>query len=365
MGYEVDEATLDAYAQHLLQAPVDEKVSTESSKELKAPSSEPTNPKPTKSVKRKQKADRQYMSVSLEETESDEEIKEVPKLKGVFARVVGEKKEEKKKELAKEPNQKTPKITMVHKQKPNPDEQSKLEEKRRISKKKLDAQDIIDQIINDGNLDNIFTFFSDFSDKDKKRYQGIRNQQKIDEQNINIDPPVSTPSVTIELTSESNFETEDTPTENVQDIEANIGKQDVPEQVAPEHDMPEQIAPGHDVPKQDTIDSLRAQTNQLQAQVSTATITTIPTTTTTTTTTTTSTAYVSSTVSITPPPLVTTTVTSSFVASQMPAPTMTPITEIVTIHDVESDSDQDEVEPTPKKVEPKKRKILTPSSVEK
>lgn len=179
MGYEVDEATLDAYAQHLLKALVDEKeekfgttqekglkvhqeqfaptirkkmarvvaetliseghdrakieekvkileaqikeemkhkkkeerevkkasqatpnvvsVSTEPSKQPKEPYGDPASPKPKESVKRKQKEARKYMTVSSEETKSDEEIKQAPKKKGVFVRVVRENKEEQKK----------------------------------------------------------------------------------------------------------------------------------------------------------------------------------------------------------------------------------------------------------------------------
>ncbi|XP_059063850.1 FK506-binding protein 4-like [Cryptomeria japonica] len=167
MGYEVEEATLDAYVQQILQAPVDEKKEkfgtaqekglkvhqeqvapnirkkitklaaetlisegheradderkTETSKHQEASSTELASPKPIDSAKRKKKATRQYMTVSYEETKSDEDIKEVPKKKGVFARVVREKKEEKKKEPIKETPQK-PKITIVHKHKPKSDE---------------------------------------------------------------------------------------------------------------------------------------------------------------------------------------------------------------------------------------------------
>lgn len=146
-------------------------VTTESSEQLEAPSDEPASPKLKESVKRKQKLARQYMTISFEETESDEEIKQDPKKKGGFSRVVREKKEEQKKQLEMEPPQKTPKITIVHKWKHKENEQSKPKTKRRISKKKLDAQDIIDQIINDGNLDKISTFYDDFHDKDKKQLE--------------------------------------------------------------------------------------------------------------------------------------------------------------------------------------------------
>ncbi|XP_059067488.1 uncharacterized protein LOC131858306 [Cryptomeria japonica] len=146
MGYEVNEATLDAYAQHILKALVDEKeekfgttqekglkfhqeqkvkilearrkeeqkqkrkeereakkeaqatpnvfpVTTEPSKQLEGPFNEPFSPKQKESVKRKQKMARQYMTIS-----SEEEIWQAPKKKGVFSRVVREKKEEQKNE---------------------------------------------------------------------------------------------------------------------------------------------------------------------------------------------------------------------------------------------------------------------------
>lgn len=117
--------------------------------------------------------DRQYITLSSKETKSDEEIKQAPKKKGVFLRVVREKKEEQKKQPKKEPPWKTPKITIVHKRKPKVDEPSKPKENRRTSKKKLDAQDIIDQIINDGNLDNISTFYDDFDDKGKNQLEKV------------------------------------------------------------------------------------------------------------------------------------------------------------------------------------------------
>lgn len=79
------------------------------------------------------------MIVSSEETESDEEIKQAPKKRSVFVRVVRKKKEEQKKEPPKEHPRKTPKITIVHKRKPKINEQSKPEAKRRTSNKKLDA----------------------------------------------------------------------------------------------------------------------------------------------------------------------------------------------------------------------------------
>ncbi|XP_057861451.1 uncharacterized protein LOC131069921 [Cryptomeria japonica] len=99
--------------------------------------------------------------------------------------------------------------------------------------------------------------------------------------------------------------------------------------------------------------------------IATTTTTTIATTSATTTLATTSTAFVAPVVSTMPPPLVTTMVTSSSIVSQMPVPTMTPTIEIVIIHNVESDSNQEEANPKPKKVESKKRKIMTPSSTEK
>lgn len=72
-----------------------------------------------------------------------------------------------------EPPQNTPKITIKHKLKPKENEQSKLETRRRTNEKNLDAQHIIDLIINDGNLDNISTFYDDFDDKDKKQLEEV------------------------------------------------------------------------------------------------------------------------------------------------------------------------------------------------
>ncbi|XP_059067509.1 nucleolin 1-like [Cryptomeria japonica] len=209
-------------------------VTSESSKKPEASSGEPANPKTTEPVKRKQKVDRQYMTVSFEETESNEDIKEVPKKKGVFSRVIREKKEEIKKESTKEPPWKTPKITIVHKHKPKSDEKSKPEAKRRTDKKKLDDRDIIDPIINDGNLDYISTFFDEFDEKDKKKIEesillyldSFWDKKLVDTevQNGNTEQPASTPSDTTILASESNFVVEDTPTDNVQDTEDNIDK---------------------------------------------------------------------------------------------------------------------------------------------
>ncbi|XP_059071698.1 FK506-binding protein 4-like [Cryptomeria japonica] len=129
------------------------------------PSAEPASPKPKERKKRKEKPAREYVAVSLEETKSEEEIRQAPKKKGVFSRVVrgkpsGNKKEDQKKEVEKEQPKKTPKITIVHKRKPKGDEKSKLETKRRNGKqKRLDGQEIIDQTINDGNLKNISIFY--------------------------------------------------------------------------------------------------------------------------------------------------------------------------------------------------------------
>lgn len=117
-------------------------------------------------------------------------------------------------------------------------------------------------------------------------------------------------------------------------------------------------------PDRPTIEGVAAMIEQPSQEAQSSSTTTTPTTTTTVTLATTSTAFVAPTVS-TCPPLVITMVTSSFVISQMSAPTMNPTTKIVTIHNVESKSEQEEVEPTPKKVGPKKMKIMTPSSVEK
>ncbi|XP_059066525.1 uncharacterized protein LOC131857814 [Cryptomeria japonica] len=101
------------------------------------------------------------------------------------------------------------------------------------------------------------------------------------------------------------------------------------------------------------------------SSATTTTPTTIDTTSTTTTPTTTSTASIAPVVTTIPPPLVTTTVTPPYVVSYMLAPVMTPIMEIVIIHNVESDSYQEEVELALKKIEPKKRKRMTPSSAKK
>lgn len=46
-------------------------------------------------------------------------------------------------------------------------------------------------------------------------------------------------------------------------------QQDIPEQVSLVHDMPNVVILEHDVPGKDTIDSLRVQIDQLQAQVQT------------------------------------------------------------------------------------------------
>ncbi|XP_057852961.2 uncharacterized protein LOC131063190 [Cryptomeria japonica] len=104
-------------------------ITIESLKQPEAPSGEPASPKLKESVKRKQKPARQYMTVSSEETEPDDEIKQDPKRKGAFARVVREKKEEQKKQPEMEPPQKTPKITIVHKQKPK-DVDTKVENEK-------------------------------------------------------------------------------------------------------------------------------------------------------------------------------------------------------------------------------------------
>ncbi|XP_059070515.1 actin cytoskeleton-regulatory complex protein PAN1-like [Cryptomeria japonica] len=209
MDYEVDVATLDGYAQHLLTTPVDEKeekfgtaqekglkkkkrkeereakkeaqatpnvvpVTTEPPKQPKAPSSKPASPKLEETKKTKQKLAREYVVVSSKETELDEEIRQAPKKKGVFARVVRgqpfeDKKVDQKKEPKREKPKKSPKITIVHKRKPKGDGQSKLEAKKRTSEqKRLDAQEIIDQIINDGNLKSISILYDEFDEKDKK-----------------------------------------------------------------------------------------------------------------------------------------------------------------------------------------------------
>ncbi|XP_057829575.1 uncharacterized protein LOC131040637 [Cryptomeria japonica] len=104
---------------------------------------------------------------------------------------------------------------------------------------------------------------------------------------------------------------------------------------------------------------------EAQPSSATTTPTTTDTTSTTTTPATTSTASVALVVSTMPPPLVTTTVTPFSIVSQMLEPAMTPTTKILINHNVESNSDQEEAEPAPKKVESKKRKNMTPSSAKK
>ncbi|XP_059076744.1 uncharacterized protein LOC131876008 [Cryptomeria japonica] len=214
MGYEVEEAT-----QHLLQAPVDEKeekFGTAKEKGLKvhqeqvAPAiqkkmtrlavetliSEGVDRSKVeqhvkileehrkKELKQKRKEEREARKVAqatpnvvpvTSETSKQPEAKpasqtpEVPKEKYVFARVVREKKEEQKFELVKETPQR-PKITIVHKRKPKLDEQAKSESKRRTSKKKMNAQDLIEQIVNDSNLD-ISSFFDNFGEEDNKQIE--------------------------------------------------------------------------------------------------------------------------------------------------------------------------------------------------
>lgn len=82
------------------------------------------------------------MIVSSEETKLDDYVMEIPNKKGVERE-----KEEKKKEHVKETSWK-PKITIVHRRKPKSNEQSQSKAKRRTGKKKSEAQDLIDQIIN-------------------------------------------------------------------------------------------------------------------------------------------------------------------------------------------------------------------------
>ncbi|XP_059077886.1 uncharacterized protein LOC131876485 [Cryptomeria japonica] len=164
------------------------------------------------------------MTISSEEAESDEQINQAPNKKGVFARIVRENKEEKKKQTENEPPQKTPKITILHKQKPKADEQSEPEAKRRTEKKipkelydklevrKLHAQTLDRQIKElESNIQLV----------------GDKESVKLDEENVNTDPPASTPPITTKLASESNFGTEDTqnPLEsNVHDEEVDIVK---------------------------------------------------------------------------------------------------------------------------------------------
>lgn len=77
-------------------------VTAEMSKQPEESSAEPASEIPVEPSKKKKKATRQYMTVSYEEKKSEVEIKEVPKNKDIFSRVVREKKEEQKKELVKE-----------------------------------------------------------------------------------------------------------------------------------------------------------------------------------------------------------------------------------------------------------------------
>ncbi|XP_059070961.1 uncharacterized protein LOC131862125 [Cryptomeria japonica] len=215
MGYEVEETTLDAYAQHLLQALVDEKeekfctakekglkvhqeqrkkelkqkrkeereaqkvaqatpnvilVTSETSKQPEESSAEPASQTSVEPPKNKSKVTQQYMTSSSKEIESDTEIKEVPKNKDIFVRVVREKKEEQKPKPVKVTPRK-PKITIVHKRKPKSDEKPKPEPKRRAGKKKMNTQDFIEHIVNDGNLDNICSFFDNFDEEDKKQVE--------------------------------------------------------------------------------------------------------------------------------------------------------------------------------------------------
>ncbi|XP_057858981.2 uncharacterized protein LOC131067830 [Cryptomeria japonica] len=94
-------------------------------------------------------------------------------------------------------------------------------------------------------------------------------------------------------------------------------------------------------PVRPAIEGVVATTEQpsqeAQPSSTTTTPTTIATTTTTTTPATTSTTSVAPIVSTMPQPLVTTMVTPSFFVSQMSVPAMTPTTERITIHNVESD----------------------------
>lgn len=60
----------------------------------------------------------------------------------------------------------------MHKRNPKGDEQPKLETKRRTGKqKRLGSQEIIEQIINDGNLKNIYVFYIEFDEEDKKQLE--------------------------------------------------------------------------------------------------------------------------------------------------------------------------------------------------
>ncbi|XP_059064752.1 uncharacterized protein LOC131856832 [Cryptomeria japonica] len=159
-------------------------------------------------MKRKQKPARQYMTVSSKETKSNEEIKQAPKKKGVFARVVREKKEDQKKEPVKEPPKRIPKITVVHKMKPKGDEKSKPEGKRRTDKKKrtfIELEKILPKEL-----------------YDRLKIPKDKEPEKKDEQDVDTNPLVSTP-----LANEANFDVEDTqnPLEShVQDVVAKVVK---------------------------------------------------------------------------------------------------------------------------------------------
>ncbi|XP_059076740.1 uncharacterized protein LOC131876004 [Cryptomeria japonica] len=87
-------------------------VTIETSKPPKESTTEPISEKIVEPPKKNQKATPQYMTVSSKKTKSDVEVMEVPKKKGIFSRVVREKKEEQKKEHVKETPRKL-KITIT------------------------------------------------------------------------------------------------------------------------------------------------------------------------------------------------------------------------------------------------------------
>lgn len=99
-----------------------------------------------------------------------------------------------------------------------------------------------------------------------------------------------------------------------------------------------------------TIDGVKAMIEQpsqdAQPSSTTSTPTTTPTTTATTTATTTTTTTLATMSTAPIAPTMSTTVTPSFVISQMPMLVMTSTTEIVTIYNMDSNSNQEEVEPS-------------------
>ncbi|XP_057815564.1 uncharacterized protein LOC131029186 [Cryptomeria japonica] len=216
-------------------------VTTKPPKQWEGPFGELTSPKPKEIKKRKKKPVREYVAVSSQETKSEEEIRQAPKKKGVFTGVVrvqpsGDKKENQKKESEKDQPKKTPKVTIVHKRKPKGDEQSKSETKRRTCKqKRLDAQEIIDQIINDEIwketidiwvriiLSKGYELSPSFVQSQNIQLPKDKESERKDEQNVKIDPPVTTPPA-----HEPKFDIEDTqnpPKTNVHDVEEEVEKE--------------------------------------------------------------------------------------------------------------------------------------------